>query len=156
MISLGAGKGKTRVVSSIAVIFAKVIKKIDRIYIAFPSSLLLESDQEVYKKLNSALEDQFTRMELDWDASMKEITDDTTLEELQKVVKESETAVDKTLDDSRKFIDDKSVPNPGTGTSSTGHAKIDDTLRPKDTLLRSFNMEEENLWLFRLRCQNRF
>ena len=85
-------------------------------------------------------------MELDWDASMKEITDDTTLEELEKVVKETQTAVDKTLDDSERFIDDKSVPNPGTGTSSAGQAKIDDTLRPKDTLLRSFNLEEANLW----------
>ena len=55
MISLGSGKGKTRVVSSIAVIFAKVLKNVDRIYIAFSSDKLLESDQEVYKKLKSAL-----------------------------------------------------------------------------------------------------
>ena len=121
------------------------IKKIEA-FIAANTGELNAEKILVLKKLNSALEDQFTRMELDWDASMKEITDDTTLEELQKVVKESEAAVDKTLDDSRKFIDDKSVPNPGSGTSSTGHAKIDDTLRPKDTLLRSFNLEEANLW----------
>ena len=50
------------------------------------------------------------------------------------------------MDDSERFIDDKSVPNPGTGTSLAGQAKIDDTLRPKDTLLRSFNLEEANLW----------
>ena len=68
------------------------------------------------EELNKALKDQFARMELDWDASMKEITDDTTLEELEKVVKETQTAVDKTLDDSGRFIDEKSVPNPGTGT----------------------------------------
>ena len=98
------------------------------------------------EELNKALKDQFARMELDWDASMKEITDNTTLEELEKVVKETQTAVDKTLDDSERFIDEKSVPNPGTGTPSAGQTKIDDTLRPKETLLRSFTLDEANLW----------
>ena len=50
------------------------------------------------EELNKALKDQFARMELDWDASMKEITDSTTFEELEKVVKETQTAVDKTLE----------------------------------------------------------
>ena len=98
------------------------------------------------KKLNGALEEQFARMETGWDTTMKDITDAQDFEELQTVVTETQTAVDKTLEDSERFIDEKSVPNPGTGTPSVGNAKIDDTLRPKDTLLRSFNLEEANLW----------
>ena len=94
------------------------IKKIEAFIAANTGDLDAEKIL-VLKKLNSALEEQFARMELDWDASMKEVTDAQDFEELQKVVKESETAVDKTLDDSRKFIDDKSVPNAGTGTSSS-------------------------------------
>ena len=88
------------------------IKKIEAFIAANTGDLDAEKIL-VLKKLNSALEEQFARMELDWDASMKEITDAQDFEELQKVLKESESAVDKTLDDSRKFIDDKSVPNPG-------------------------------------------
>ena len=121
------------------------VKKIVEFIAANAGGLDTKKVQKL-EELNKALKDQFARMELDWDASMKEINDSTTFEELEKVMKETQTAVDKTLDDSERFIDDKSVPNPGTGTSSAGQAKIDDTLRPKDTLLRSFNLEEANLW----------
>ena len=61
-------------------------------------------------------------------------------------MKETGEAVDKTLSDSGRFIDVKAVKNPGTGAPSAGHAKIDDTLRPRDTLVRSFTLEESNLW----------
>ena len=84
------------------------IKKIEA-FIAANTGDLDAKKILVLEKLNSALEDQFTRMELDWDASMKEINDSTTFEELEKVMKETQTAVDKTLDDSERFIDEKSV-----------------------------------------------
>ena len=99
--------------------------------------------------LNTDLEDQLRRMELAWDNSMTGITDNAELEMLQKIVKDTQTAVNKALDDSERFIDEKSVQNPGTGTSSAGQGKIDDTLRPKETLLQSFTLEEANLWFQR-------
>ena len=79
-------------------------------------------------------------LELAWDNSMTGITDNTELEVLQKIVKDTQMAVEKALDDSEKFIDAKSVPNPGTGAPSAGQAKIDDMLRPKETLLRAFTL----------------
>ena len=48
-------------------------------------------------------------MELGWDATMNVIANGTDLEELQKIVKDTQTAVDKILDDSEMFIDEKSV-----------------------------------------------
>ena len=98
------------------------------------------------KKLNTALEDQFARMELGWDNTMTGIADGTDLTDLEKIVKETKVTMDKTLDDSRRLIYEKSVQNSAMGTPSAGHARIDDTLRPKDTLLWSFTLEEANLY----------
>ena len=100
--------------------------------------------------MNTALEDQFACMELKWESSRDEIEDETVYGDLQRFVNSSEDYVDMMLKASEDFITEKSIQGSGTGaTSSTGNAKIDDTLRPKDTLLRSFNLEEANLWFQR-------
>ena len=55
-------------------------------------------------------------------------------------------AENETIAHSNKVISEKSAA-PSTGaTPSAGNAKIDDTLKPRQELLRSYNLEEANVW----------
>ena len=85
------------------------IKKIEAFITNHKDVGLNDEKTLALKKLNTGLEDQLARMELAWDNSLTGIAEDTELEELQKIVKDTQKAVDKTLDDSEKFIDEKSV-----------------------------------------------
>ena len=54
----------------------------------------LDSDaQDELKKLRKSLEDQFKRMESEWQETMKQLTDDTQIDELDELVKETKKSV---------------------------------------------------------------
>ena len=101
------------------------------------------------KRLNSELIGQFNRMEAAWDSMMNEI-DDPTHTGLEKMFNNVDTYVSKTLKASKKIISEKSATTgPAAGAASTtmtGNVKIDDTLKPRQELLRSFTLEEANIW----------
>ena len=101
------------------------------------------------ERLNSELIGQFNRMEAAWDSMMHEI-DDPTHTGLEKMFNNVDTYVSKTLKASEKIISEKSATTgPAAGAASTtmtGNVKIDDTLKPRQELLRSFTLEEANIW----------
>ena len=55
LITIPPGKGKSRVVCAIATIFKKVKKSVKRIFITFPSEILMKTDKVVYERLNDIL-----------------------------------------------------------------------------------------------------
>ena len=120
----------------------KKAKKIDDFLSANPdpnSEVLQE-----LKRLNADLEKQLERMETAWDSMMMEVEDET-FKALDKMLIEVSEQVAKTLATSKKIISERSAPTSTGATPSAGNAKIDDTLKPRQELLRSFMLEEANV-----------
>ena len=104
------------------------------------------------------MESQVERYETAFDEHYKAILDeDATLEEEEKNydkfasdLTETITTMNALSDEVDDFIEKhKATANTNAGaTASTApsSSKIDDTLRPKETLLRSMNLEEFNVW----------
>jgi hypothetical protein len=120
----------------------KGAKKIDDFLDENPD--LNPENLQVLKKLNTDLEEQFKRMEVSWFSMMGDIDDVPTHTALEKIFDDVDDYVTKTLGVSRKAISENSSPT-NAGTAS-GHVKIDDTLKPRQALLRSFTLEEANIW----------
>ena len=99
-----------------------------------------EAMEELKKRIIS-LENQFTRMETAWKAMWDDLDDDLHTA-LEKMYSDTKVFVDKTLDAAWKAMSDRSL-TPGGGQTNV---KIDDTLRPQHELLRSFTLEEANIW----------
>ena len=121
----------------------KKVKKIDD-FIGKNPVLNPENLQEL-KKLKADLEDQFKRMETSWESMMDDIDDAPThnANALEKMFNDVGDYVTKTLGISQEAISGKSsLTNAG---AVSGHVKIDDTLKPRQELLRSFTLEEANL-----------
>jgi hypothetical protein len=90
-------------------------------FIAKHESIGLTSDGlEKLKKLNTALEVQWARMEAAWDKMMTPIEDESILEVLDKLMRATGQAVDEVLENSEQFIKEKSVRIPGAGTPPAG------------------------------------
>ena len=97
--------------------------------------------------MNSALEAQLERMETAWESMMSEL-EPATYAALDKMFNEVSEEVEKMLTASKKVISDKATSTQPGITSPTRNAntKIDDTLKPRLELLRSFMLEEANIW----------
>jgi hypothetical protein len=95
---------------------------------------------QILKELNTDLKDQFKRMEISWFSKMGDIDDAPTHATLEKLFSDVDDYVTKT----QKAILGRS-PSTNAGAAS-GHVKIDDTLKPRQALLRSFTLEEANIW----------
>ena len=86
-------------------------------------------------------------METFWFSMMGDIEDVPTYTALEKMFNDVDDHVTKTLRLSQKTISGKtSSTNAG---AASGHVKIDDTLKPRQALLRSFTLEEANIWFDR-------
>ena len=136
-------KNLTRSMTSFRGHCDKKAKKIDDFLSANPDPN--SKDLQDLEELNSDLKDQLRRMEVAWEAMMDE-TDNDTYDALDKMLNEVSEEVAKTLATSEKTISEKSASTSTGATSSTGNAKIDDTLKPRQELLRSFTLEEANVW----------
>ena len=123
----------------------KKAKKIDDFLHANPD--LNSRDLQELEKLNSSLESQLERMETAWEAMMDDVEPDA-YTALDKMLGEVSGEVEKTLEASKKANSDKvTSTQSGTGTTfPAGNTKIDDTLKPRHELLRSFTLEEANIW----------
>ena len=93
-------------------------------------SIGLPSDEiEKLKKLNKALEEQWARMEVTWDEMMGGIEDEPVLTELNTLVSTTGKAVAEVLENSEKFLKEKSAQiakagmPPAGGTSDAGWSK---------------------------------
>ena len=104
------------------------------------------------KKLRAALEDQFDRMHLKWEAFTSADVDpfenDQVYEKCKKDYDESQVLVDKHLSAakialSRALSDGLSQ---AEGATSTTTMKIDETLKPKELLATSMTLEEADEW----------
>ena len=102
-------------------------------------------DLQVLKELNSDLKDQLKRMETAWESMMADVDDDT-FKALDKMLNEVSQEVSKTLATSNNTISERFAPTSPGATPSAGNTKIDDTLKPRQELLRSFTLEEANVW----------
>jgi hypothetical protein len=120
----------------------KSAKKIDDFLAENPE--LGPEHLQVLKKLNIDLEEQFKRMEISWFSKMDDIADAPTHATLEKMFNDVDDYVTKTLGVSQKAILGRS-PSTNAGAAS-GHVKIDDTLKPRQALIRSFTLEEANIW----------
>ena len=121
------------------------VKKIDDFLHDHPD--LNSEDIQVLKNLNSALEAQLERMETAWESMLSQLEPET-YTALDKVFNEVSEEVAKVLVASTKVISDKATSTQPGITSPTRNAntKIDDTLKPRQELLRSFTLEEANIW----------
>jgi hypothetical protein len=99
---------------------------------------------QILKKLNADLEDQFKRMETSWESMMDDIEDEPTHTAVEKIFNDVGDNVRKTLGISRKTILGK--PSSTNAGAASGNVKIDDTLKPRQALLRSFTLEEASIW----------
>ena len=75
---------------------------------------------------------------------MDDVVDGQTHATLEKMFNDVDDYVTKTLGVSQKAILGRS-PSTNAGAAS-GHVKIDDILKPRQELLRSFTLEEANIW----------
>ena len=119
----------------------KRAKKIDDFLAGNPE--LGPEDLQVLKKLNADLVEQFKRMEISWFSVMGDIVDVPTHTTLEKMFDDVDDHVMKTLRVSQKAILERtSSTNAG---AASGNVKIDDTLKPRQELLRSFKLQEANI-----------
>ena len=116
----------------------KKVKKIDEFLSANPDPN--SEDLEELKELNSDLKDQLKHMETAWESMMLDI-DDNTFKALDKMLNEVSEEVSKTLTHSKRFISERSASTNTGATPSAGNTKIDNTLKPRQELLRSFMLE---------------
>ena len=101
------------------------------------------------ENLNSTLEAQLERMETAWESMMGDL--ETGLySALDKMFNEVSEEVAKVLGVSKKIISEKATSTqPATEIASltrNANTKIDDTLKPRQELLRFFTLEEANIW----------
>ena len=137
---MATAKNPTRSMTVFKGLCERKAKGIDDFLHANPD--LNSKDIQELERLNTDMEDQLKRMETAWETMMGDVDNDT-FTALDKTFNEVSEEVAKTLKVSKKTISEKSAP---TGTSSTGNTKIDDTLKPRQELLRSFTLEEANVW----------
>ena len=118
---------------------SKKIKKIESFIGSHESGSLTSEELDELKELNQALKDQFGRMEVRWD-TMGDIDDEDVFKKLEKVVADTEKAVDGMLVVSKQFI--KGIQISETAASPTGA-----TARPVTRVkLPAFWTEECDLW----------
>ena len=140
-----ADKDPTRSMTAYKGFCQRKVKKIDDFLHDHPD--LNSEDIQVLKNLNSALEAQLERMETAWESMLSQLEPET-YTALDKVFNEVSEEVAKVLVASTKVISDKATSTQPGITSPTRNAntKIDDTLKPRQELLRSFTLEEANIW----------
>ena len=109
-------------------------------FIAKNPSLSQEGVTEVKERV-MALKNQVARMETAWESMFDGLEEDV-YNALEKMYMDTKTHADKTLDAAWKAISNTTP----TTTGGQANVKIDDTLRPKHELLRSFTLEEANIW----------
>ena len=118
---------------------SKKIKKIESFIGSHESGGLTSEELDELKELNQALKDQFGRMEVRWD-TMGDIDDEVVFKKLEKVVADTEKAVDVMLDVSKQFIK-------GIQISETVASPAGATARPVTRVkLPAFWTEECELW----------
>ena len=118
---------------------SKKIKKIESFIGSHESGSLTSEELDELKELNQALKDQFGRMEVRWD-TMGDIDDEDVFKKLEKVVADTEKAVDGMLVVSKQFI--KGIQISETAASPTGA-----TARPVTRVkLPAFWTEQCELW----------
>ena len=74
------------------------------------------------KKLRTALEDQFARMEENWDSTMLSVEDDIVFDEVEAIMTSTRAAVDKALTAAENFLKKSSDQNPNTGAPPSGES----------------------------------
>ena len=74
------------------------------------------------KKLRTALEDKFARMEENWDSSMLSIEDDIVFDEVEAMMTSTRGAVDEALTAAGNFLKKCSGQNPNTGAPPSGES----------------------------------
>ena len=113
------------------------------------SGSISADDVLMLKKLRKALEDQFARMEENWDSSMLSIEDDIVFDEVEAMMMSTRAAVDKALAAAWNLLKKKSSgQNPNNGALPSGESC-------KSTVkLPSFYSGEPELWFSQ--CEARF
>ena len=118
---------------------SKKIKKIESFIGSHESGSLTSEELDELKELNQALKDQFGRMEVRWD-TMGDIDDEDVFKKLEKVVADTERAVDGMLVVSKQFIK-------GIQISETAASPAGATARPVTRVkLPAFWTEQCELW----------
>ena len=118
---------------------SKKIKKIESFIGSHESGSLTSEELDELKELNQALKDQFGRMEVRWD-TMGDIDDEDVFKKLEKVVADTEKAVDGMLVVSKQFIK-------GIQISETAASPAGATARPVTRVkLPAFWTEQCELW----------
>jgi hypothetical protein len=127
------------------------LKKVE-VFVASHMSTSLTSDNlDRLRDLNTALKEQWSRMEVAWDNTMVSCIEDESDpdEELAQLVSDTGKAFDETLVKSWTFIRAKlsaTAASPAPQTPSTGHARLEMAHCPKNALSHDMTLEESNLW----------
>ena len=100
------------------------------------------------KELCTDAKDQFRRMHTKWEDMADDITDDTVYKKCEEDYEQSKDTIARQVKAAEAKL--KDAPAPASGApqqnASGGNTKIDDTLKPRQELLRSFTLEEANIW----------